>query len=84
VLLACEGRTAHGDPQQSVVTARLQWPLAKYNGRSFSDSAGGSSAGAAIGMGWVLRQRRRRLLTVSARSRPNSDNRHPGWLMPVL
>ena len=32
------------DPQQSVITARLQWPLAKYNGRYFSDSAGGLSA----------------------------------------
>ncbi|WP_255581270.1 hypothetical protein [Caballeronia sp. dw_276] len=36
------------DPQQSVITARLQWPLAKYNGRSFSDSAGGLSAEAVV------------------------------------
>ncbi|OTP70761.1 hypothetical protein PAMC26577_25880 [Caballeronia sordidicola] len=36
------------DPQQSVVTERLQWPLANYNGRSFSDSADGLSAFADI------------------------------------
>ena len=36
-------RQTEVDPQ-SVVTARLQWPLAKYNGRSFSDSSGSTSA----------------------------------------
>lgn len=43
-----EPRWAEVDPQQLVVTERLQWPLAKYNGRSFSDSADGLSAFAVI------------------------------------
>lgn len=70
-----EPRWAEVDPQQLVVTERLQWPLAKYNGRSFSDSADGLSAVAAIGTGRVLRRQYGGQLTMAASSNSTAASR---------